>query len=315
MGKDIENLVSSCEICAKYQAMNPKEPMIPSELPTRPWSKIGMDLFELNGTHYLLTVDYLSKWPKVSKLESLTSKCVITHVKSMIAKYGIPDIVIKDNGPQFSSFEFREFVKGYQIRHKTTSPYHAQSNGQTERMAQTMKRLITKSHDPYVALLEYRNTKTDGIDLSPAHMFLGRRLKSIVPTTLPLLKSNINEDTMVKLKFLQEKQEENFNNHARKEPLKPLKPGYNVMMKNPSGQWTSGHIKDLHSAKRSYIVQSNGKHYRRNRKFLRPTRVRSKLEVRMHSYRGYSNIQCSVVQSSKLRSQWNRNFFVAFYSF
>ncbi|XP_048730002.2 uncharacterized protein LOC125647363 [Ostrea edulis] len=181
----------------------------------------------------------------------------------MIAKYGILDITISDNGPQFSSFEFREFVKGYQITHSTISPYYAQSNGQTEHMVQTMKRLITKSHDPYVALLEYRNTKIDGIDLSPAQMFLGQRLKSIVPTTLPLLKSNINEDTLVKLKFRQEKQEENFNKHARKEPLKLLKPGDNVMMKNPSEQWTSGNIKDLHSTRRSCIVQSDGTHHRR----------------------------------------------------
>jgi hypothetical protein len=58
MGKDIENLVCSCETCAKQQVANPKEPMIPSEIPSRVWSKIGMDLFELSGT---LTVDYLSK--------------------------------------------------------------------------------------------------------------------------------------------------------------------------------------------------------------------------------------------------------------
>jgi hypothetical protein len=54
MGKDIENLISSCETCAKQQAENLKEPMIPSEIPCRAWSDIGMDLFELGGTHYLL---------------------------------------------------------------------------------------------------------------------------------------------------------------------------------------------------------------------------------------------------------------------
>ncbi|XP_061177466.1 uncharacterized protein K02A2.6-like [Saccostrea echinata] len=122
MGKDIENLVSARATCAKYQAANPKEPMIPSELPSRPWSKIGMDLFKLCGNHYLLVVDYLSKWPELAKLESLTSKCVITHVKSMISKYGVPDIIISDNGPQFVSYEFKEFVKSYYITHTTTSP-------------------------------------------------------------------------------------------------------------------------------------------------------------------------------------------------
>ncbi|XP_062572464.1 uncharacterized protein K02A2.6-like [Saccostrea cucullata] len=275
MGKDIENLVSACATCAKYQAANPKEPMIPSELPSRPWSKIGMDLFELSGNHYLLVVDYLSKWPELAKLESLTSKCMITHLKSMISKYGIPDIMISDNGPQFSSYEFKEFVKSYYITHTTTSPYHAQSNGQTERMIQTMKRLITKSQDPYFALLEYRNTKIDCIDMSPAQLFLGRRLKSILPTAVPLLKSWVDDNTLVKMKCRQEKQEENFNRHAKKEPLKPLKAGDSVMMQSQSGQWTSGFVKDLHPTKRSYVIDSNGRCYRRNRKFLRPTRVQN----------------------------------------
>lgn len=62
-------------------------------------SKIGMDLFELRGNHFLLVVDYLLKWPELAKLESLICKCVITHVKSMISKYRIPDIIISHNGP------------------------------------------------------------------------------------------------------------------------------------------------------------------------------------------------------------------------
>jgi transposase InsO family protein len=98
----------------------------------------------------------------------------------MFSRYGIPDVIISDNGPHFSSSEFKDFVSSYQITHTTTSPYHAQANGQTERMVQTVKRIITKSKDPYLALLEYRNTKI----MSPAQLFLGRRLKSIVPTAL-----------------------------------------------------------------------------------------------------------------------------------
>lgn len=165
--------------------------MVAAEIPTRPWSKIGMDLFEFKGEHYLLTVDYFSKWPDIAKLETLTSKCVISHVKSEMAKYGIPDIVISDNGPQFASAKFEKFAKEYRFQHTTTSPYFPQANGQTQRMVQTIKRLLKKSKDPYMALLEYRNTQIDEIGLSPAQMFLGRRLKTTIPTTLPLLKSDV----------------------------------------------------------------------------------------------------------------------------
>ncbi|XP_062621338.1 uncharacterized protein LOC134282929 [Saccostrea cucullata] len=179
-----------------------------------------------------------------------------------------------DHNSVVTEYEFKEFVKSYYITHTTTSPYHAQSNGQRGRMVQTMKHLIIKSQDPYLAHLEYRNTKIDGIDMSPAQLFLGRKLKSILPTAVPLLKSHVDDNTLVKMKCRQEKQEENFNRHARKEPLKPFKAGDSVMMQSQSGQWTSGFFKDLHPTKRSYVIESKGRCYRRNRKFLRPTRVR-----------------------------------------
>ena len=66
MMKEIQHIVERCEICARNnKKANHKEPMISSEIPDRPSSKVRADLFELNGCHYLLTVDYYSKWPKV----------------------------------------------------------------------------------------------------------------------------------------------------------------------------------------------------------------------------------------------------------
>lgn len=46
----------------------------------------------------------------------------------------------------------------------------------------------------------YRNNKMDGLDMSPARLFLGRRLKSILPTTVLLLKSGVEDNTLVKTK-------------------------------------------------------------------------------------------------------------------
>lgn len=67
----------------------------------------------------------------------------------MIYKYEIQDIIISDNGRQFSCYEFKEFNKAYYITQTTTSPYHAQSIRKTGRMVQTMKRLINKLQDLY----------------------------------------------------------------------------------------------------------------------------------------------------------------------
>ena len=65
--------------------------MVIQELPDRPWAKIGSDLFELNGAHYLLSVDYYSKWIEIANLSNIHSNNVICHLKSQFANYGVPD--------------------------------------------------------------------------------------------------------------------------------------------------------------------------------------------------------------------------------
>ena len=102
LSKQLEETVHRCSVCTKFQV--PKvEPLIPSQLPSLPWQKVGTDLLEWEKANYLLVVDYLSRWIEISKLEQTTSRCVISHMSSIFARYGIPELVVSDNGPQYSS--------------------------------------------------------------------------------------------------------------------------------------------------------------------------------------------------------------------
>ena len=116
--------------------------MITSKLPQFPWQKIGVDLFHLNGATYRVAVDYFSKSPRVTELTSTTSPAVITVLKSIFSRFGVPDIVMSDNGPQFDAQAFDDFAKSYNFEHTTSSPEYPQSNGLVERTAKTVKRLI-----------------------------------------------------------------------------------------------------------------------------------------------------------------------------
>ena len=99
-----------------------KQPLIPTPLPDYPWQKVATDLFHLNGATYLLTVDYFSRYPEVQRLSTLSSQAVIEALKTCFSRYGIPEVVVSDNGPQYSSQEFASFVKDYDITHVTSSP-------------------------------------------------------------------------------------------------------------------------------------------------------------------------------------------------
>jgi len=89
---------------------------------TRQTTEIGSDVFEFSGAHYLLSIDYYSKWIEIVKLSSFISNNAICHLKSQFAKYDIPDELISDNGPQYSSLAFREFSNNYGFVNTTTSP-------------------------------------------------------------------------------------------------------------------------------------------------------------------------------------------------
>ena len=70
-----------------------------------------------------------------------TSAALVTRMKAMFARHGIPDVVKSDNGTQYMSCEFKDFSSSYEFRHVTSSPLHPQSNGEAERAVQTIKKL------------------------------------------------------------------------------------------------------------------------------------------------------------------------------
>ena len=103
-----------------------------------------MDLFEWDGAHYVLVVDYYSR---VSELRKQSSTCtraanVITAMKDIFACHGVPCEVLSDNGPQFSCREFAEFARQYGFHHSTSSHRYPQGNGLVERCVRTIKDML-----------------------------------------------------------------------------------------------------------------------------------------------------------------------------
>ena len=60
ISKDITEMVRGCMVCQKYQDSQTREPMIPHEVPSTPWTKLGSDLFQLGDHQYLIVTDYTS---------------------------------------------------------------------------------------------------------------------------------------------------------------------------------------------------------------------------------------------------------------
>jgi hypothetical protein len=91
-------------------AICPCMPLTLHEVPLYPFQHVSPDLFELNGENYLISVDSYSKWVSVDRLDSLTSSAVVAILDIQFAHFGIPERLFSDNGPQYSSVEFRDFT-------------------------------------------------------------------------------------------------------------------------------------------------------------------------------------------------------------
>ena len=114
----------------------------PREIPTRPWRILSIGIFKLKSKENLDLVDFYSKFTFVYQIQRHpTSLNIIMILKKVFSEHGIPEILISDNGRQYSSAEFRKFTESCYFKHSTSIPcidtilyvYYPSSNGISER--------------------------------------------------------------------------------------------------------------------------------------------------------------------------------------
>ena len=264
ISEELTQLIADCEECCKNQRQR-AQPLTPSKLPLLPWQKIGTDLFEWNHKIYLLIIDYYSRYIEVAHLTQATASEIVAHTKSIFARHGIPETVISDNGPQYTSEQYSEFAKSYHFHHVTSSPYYPQSNGEAERAVGTIKALLKKNNDPYLALLAYRPTPLE-IGYSPAELLMNRILRSTVPTTREQRQPRIPDRGEVERRdlTLKKRQKYNHDTHHGTRSLPPLTLGDRVWITDRQEEGTV----EEERGPESYHVATQGSEYRRNRRHL-----------------------------------------------
>ena len=193
ISNDIRQMVKDCDLYNHHQPAQPKLPIMQPDLPTRPWEKLGTDIFEFNGKKYLMIVDYYSRFPVIRLLSDMSSHTVCNHFTSVLAEYGLPTTIISDFGSQYVSERFKTKCKQSGITLCFSSPYHHQANSLAERTVGTCKSLLRKALEkdecPYTALWMYRTTPLDSQIPSPYELLFGRKPQTTLPSTRSALKS------------------------------------------------------------------------------------------------------------------------------
>ena len=225
----------------QYKAERPIEPMQSQEIPQLPWERISVDLFQLDGKQYLVSVDHYSDFIEIDLLRNTSATATINATKKNFARLGIPQVCVSDNGPQFISHEYSRFAPEYGFKSIKSSPYHSRSNGKAESAAKVTKNILKKARqeDPYLALLAYRNTPQQDHTYSPAERIMSRKLRDITVLIPQQLKPYPVSSTGVVNEIIsrRNKSKEQYDKRASLQPLDTFSRNDQVYVKpNPKNK-------------------------------------------------------------------------------
>ena len=221
MYEEIEREIKLFSVCQNVRSSPPSAPLIPWKWATRPFKRIHIDFCQKGSDYFLVVVDSRSKWIEVQHMTSITTEKTINELRLIFAQHGLLEEVVSDNGPQFVSNEFSEFMHKNGIKHTLTPPYHPQSNGAAERAVRVVKEALVKQvlegnksrsikHRLADFLLRCRSTPHSTTGAVPAELLMRRRLR----TRLSLVKPDLAQTVESKRK--KQKEYKDFKSHQNR---------------------------------------------------------------------------------------------------
>lgn len=255
MDKHLEEFVQQCSGCQENRPKDTEVPVFSWTVPTEVWSRLHIDYAgPFQGKMWLIIVDAKSKWLEVIPTNNTSSANTILMLREVFTRFGLPRVIVSDNGPQFASFEFESFCKNLNIKHARITPYHPRTNGLAERCVRTFKeRMEASKHDGgslnerlQSFLLADRTSTKRSTGKTPSQMMFGRNIR----TKIDLLRPDVNS----KMEMEQLKQREN-KKHG---PEKDFSEGEEVWVQNNLGKgYKKGRIRKKNGPY-SYEVDVDG---------------------------------------------------------
>ncbi|XP_046578825.1 uncharacterized protein K02A2.6-like [Haliotis rubra] len=181
----------SCHGCQVVSSPNPPPPLFRTTLPSLPWQHLAADLLGPlpSGDNILVVVDYYSRFFELYILKKVSTDAIIGCLKKAFLTHGLPYTLKTDNGPQFISDSFEDFMEQEGIIHNTSTPYWPQANGEVERQNRSLLKILRISQveeknwkqELQHFLMMYRSTPHSSTGKAPAEMLFGRKIRTKLP--------------------------------------------------------------------------------------------------------------------------------------
>jgi len=149
MDAEIDTLINNCGICAENQRGRHHKYYETWSKEDTPFKRIHIDFFDFAGKKFLLMIDSLSRWLQVEQVHSTKASKTIIKLNNMFNFIGLPEVIVLDNRPPFTSIEFIDWCRRNNIQVVRTPPYHPQSNGLAKRAVREVKHMMKKQINSY----------------------------------------------------------------------------------------------------------------------------------------------------------------------
>ena len=133
-----------CDSCAAQRSLPPLGPLHSWPWASHPMQCIHIDFAIIKQFQVLIIIDTHSKWIDAMPLRSATAKTTTDVLRRFFVSFGLPEELVSDNGPQFTSQDFKVFCSNNGIKRTLIPPYHPASNGAAERAVRVVKQAIRK---------------------------------------------------------------------------------------------------------------------------------------------------------------------------
>ena len=186
--KVISDVCTTCHDCQVFKDFStPLRPPTLKIVSSYPFELVAVDIMSLPSTStgnvaVLMVVDHFSKFVAAVPLKNKQSRSVVNALSRQVLPFlpSIPTNMLTDNGPEFVSGEFDEFLMSCGINHKLTTPYCPTSNGCVERVNRTIQNFIKvlvsnqSNWDDYLgkAVITYNNTLHVELSMSPSKFLI-----------------------------------------------------------------------------------------------------------------------------------------------
>lgn len=140
MDREIEEIGRACRDCVEVKDNPIRSEINPWRWPEKPWQRIHTDFIgPCHGYKFLVIIDARTKWPEVMLMNSTTAEKTVNAFRKVFSQFGLPLQIVSDNGPQYTSSVFTEFVKKLGIGQTFSAVKHPASNGAGEIFVKTFK--------------------------------------------------------------------------------------------------------------------------------------------------------------------------------